>query len=264
MNHEQIAGMAAAGESETPEFKSATGVRREAARTVCAMLNQNGGHVLFGVLPDGKVVRQHVSERTIEQLSAEFATIDPPAFPEIERIRVREALEVTMAISANRGQGRTVMYRGSAYRRVGNTTVEMHAFEHQQMLFERMHSECRWENQSADQLSVDDPDANEIRTTAEEAVRRGRLEDPGTRDPHDLLCGLGLFTDGILWRAAVVLSGNEESIRFDLPQCLLRVAHYDGIDPNRISRQPPVSGQRLLAPQECRTFPPRQPTILTT
>ena len=96
--------MAAAGESETPEFKSATGVRREAARTVCAMLNQNGGHVLFGVLPDGKVVRQHVSERTIEQLSAEFATIDPPAFPEIERIRVREALEVTMAISANRGQ----------------------------------------------------------------------------------------------------------------------------------------------------------------
>ena len=58
MNLEQIAGLAAAGESETLEFKSTTSTRREASRTVCAMLNQNGGQVLFGVLPDGKVVAE--------------------------------------------------------------------------------------------------------------------------------------------------------------------------------------------------------------
>ena len=145
MNLERIAGMAAAGESETLEFKSTTGARREAARTVCAMLNHDGGHVLFGVLPDGKVVGQHVSERTIEQVTAELARIDPPAFPAIERTRVRETLEV-VAISVSRGQAGPFMYRASAYRRVGNTTVEMRADEYRRMLFERMHSERRWEN----------------------------------------------------------------------------------------------------------------------
>ena len=127
--------------------------------------------------------------------------IDPPAFPTVERIPVGNDREV-VAITVNRGQARPFMYRGRAYRRVGNTTVEMRADEYQQMLFERMHSEQRWENLPANGWSVDDLDANEIRTTVEEAVRRGRLEDPGTRDPQDLLRGLGLFRDGILWRAA--------------------------------------------------------------
>ena len=229
MTVERIAGMVAAGESETLEFKRTTGTRREAARTVCAMLNQQGGRVLFGVTPEGQVAGQQVSERTIEEVSSELARIDPPAFPTIERIPVEEGREV-VAVFVSCGQARPFMYRGSAYRRVGNTTVEMRADEYHQMLFERMHSERRWENQPADGWSVDDLDVNEIRFTVEEAVRRGRLEDPGTRDPDDLLRGLGLFRDGILWRAAIALFGNEERIRFAMPQCLLRVARFKGID----------------------------------
>ncbi len=50
MNIEQIAASIAFGESETLGFKAMTGTRREAARTVCAFLNQRGGQVLFGVV----------------------------------------------------------------------------------------------------------------------------------------------------------------------------------------------------------------------
>ena len=185
--------------------------------------------MLFGVTPEGRVTGQDVSERTIEEVSAELARIDPPAFPDIERIPVDGGREV-IAVTVGRGQAAPYMYRGAAYRRVGNTTVEMHADEYRRLLFERMHSERRWENQPADGWSVEDLDANEIRTTVEEAIRRGRLEDPGTRDPRDLLRGLGLFRDGVLWRAAVALFGNEERIRFDMPQCLLRVARFRGTD----------------------------------
>ena len=229
MSVERIAGMVAAGESETLEFKSTTGTRREAAQTVCAMLNQQGGQVLFGVTPGGQTVGQQVGERTIEEIGEELGRIDPPAFPTVERISVADDREI-VAVTVNRGQARPFMYRGTAYRRVGNTTVEMRADEYQRMLFERMHSERRWENRPADGWSVDDLDTNEIRTTVEEAVRRGRLEDPGTRDPRDLLRGLGLLRDGILWRAAVALFGTEERIGFDFPQCLLRVARFKGTD----------------------------------
>lgn len=80
MTLDQIAALIASGESETLEFKATTGTRREAAATVCAMLNQRGGCVLFGVSPDGKAVGQQVSERTLEEVSAEMQRIDPRYF----------------------------------------------------------------------------------------------------------------------------------------------------------------------------------------
>lgn len=62
MTLDQITILVASGESETLEFKQTTGTRREATRTVCAMLNHCGGQVLFGVTPEGKVAGQQVSE----------------------------------------------------------------------------------------------------------------------------------------------------------------------------------------------------------
>ena len=229
MTPEQIAALAATSESETLEFKSTTGTRREAAQIVCAMLNQRGGHVLFGVTPTGDVSGQQVSERTIEKVSAEIQRIDPPAFPAVERIQVAGDREVVV-VRVSQGSTRPYQYRGTAYRRVGNTTLAMSADEYNGMLFERMHSEQRWENQPATGWSVEDLDVAEIRRTITEAVRRGRLDDPGTQEPTELLRGLGLFRDGVLWRAAVVLFGNIERIEFEMPQCLLRVARFRGVD----------------------------------
>ena len=88
MTIDQIAALTASGESETLEFKETTGTRREAAMTICAFLNQGCGQVLFGVTQNGAVVGQQVSERTIEELSAELRHIDPPAFPTVERAPV--------------------------------------------------------------------------------------------------------------------------------------------------------------------------------
>lgn len=77
MTLDEISALVQTGESETLEFKSTTGTRREAVRTICAMLNQDGGQVLFGVTPEGNVVGQQVSERTIEALSNELQLFEP-------------------------------------------------------------------------------------------------------------------------------------------------------------------------------------------
>ena len=108
MNVDQLTTLATSGESETLEFKETTGTRREATMTVCAFLNQSGGRVLFGVTPNGAVVGQQVSERTIEELSAELRQIDPPAFPTIERVAVDGGREV---IVVSTGQPRPAWYR---------------------------------------------------------------------------------------------------------------------------------------------------------
>ena len=229
MTLDQIAALVASGESETVEFKATTGTRREAAATVCAMLNQQGGQVLFGVTPRGDVAGQDVGDRTIEQLSAEIQRIDPPAFPEVKRVPVSTEREV-IAVGVTPGASPPYQYRGVSYRRVGSTTRRMSANEYNRMLFERMHAEQRWENQPATAWTIDDLDTAEIRNTVAEAVRIGRLNEPGSRQPEDLLRGLGLLRDGVLFRAAAVLFGKAERLECDMPQCLLRVARFRGLD----------------------------------
>ena len=229
MTVEQIVALAASGESETLEFKETSGTRREAAMTVCAMLNHLGGRVLFGITPAGEPVGQQVSDKSIEQIGAELQRIDPAVFPEIERVAVADGREI-IVVAVNPGPAKPYRYRGTAYRRVGNTTLTMSADECNRVLFERVHSDQRWENRPATGWTVADLDEAEIWFTVEEAIRRGRLDDPGTRDGAELLRGLGLVRDGVLWRAAVVLFGDARRIEFEMPQCTLRVARFRGTD----------------------------------
>jgi len=93
-----------------------------------------------------------------------------------------------------------------------------------------MHAGARWENQPAQGVRVEDLDLGELRVTIDEAVRRQRLEDPGTRDPGQLLLGLGLVRDGQLLNAAVVLFGKPDRFLPNYPQCLLRMARFRGRD----------------------------------
>ena len=229
MTPEQIATWAASGESETLELKRTTGERREATRTLCAMLNHRGGRVLFGVEPDGRVFGQQVSDHTIEEVAQELRAIDPPAFPTIDRVDIGNGREV-LVVSVATGQNGPYSYRGQAYRRVGNTSPALSRDEYNRMLLERLHGEHRWENEPAHGWTVADLDGAEIVRTLEEAIRRGRADDPGTRDPEEILRGLALVKDGILLRAALVLFGRDERLTTAFPQCLLRVARFAGTD----------------------------------
>ena len=250
MNIKQITALAAQAESETLELKATTGTRREAVRTVCAFLNQGAGKVLFGVTADGTLIGQQIGERTIEELSEEIRRIDPPAFPSIERVPVSDGREV-IVVSVERGASRPYTYRGSAYRRIGNTTLAMSADEYKQTLLERVHPVQRWENQPADGWSLEDLDTKEIRRTVRAAVELGRLDEPPNNEPLDLLRGLGLLLEDELTLAAVVLFGGER-LQYEMPQCLLRVARFRGFDKMHFldNRQFKGNAFKLLADAE--------------
>ena len=252
MTFQQITVLAASGESEALEFKTSTGERRKAAMTVCAFLNHRGGQVLFGVTREGTVAGQHVSDHTIERLSAELRQIDPQAFPTIEKVPMDSGREV---IVVNTGQGalRPYTYRHIPYLRIGNTTVVMSAEEYNRMLFERLHSEQRWENQPVDGWSIDDLDETEILRTVRLAVQGGRLREPlNSNDLADVVRGLGLLHEGVLQRAAAVLFGQTERLEFEMPQCLLRVARFRGTDRSEILTNRQFNGNafRLLSSAE--------------
>ena len=259
MTPEQIDSLVAEGESETLEFKSSTGRRREAAKTMCAMLNARGGYVLFGVTPEGKAVGVQTGDRTVENVAAEIQRIEPPVFPGVERVRINDNREV-IAVRVSPGPVKPYVYRGAAYRRVGNTTLTLSPDEYNRMLFERMHNEQRWENQPAAGWGIEDLDVDEIRAVAAEAVRRGRLTEPGSREPAELLRGMGLYRNGVLWRAAAVLFGAPDRVEFEMPQCKLRVARFQGNRPYGVLGQPAVLRQRLHPARKGGSLPARHPS----
>ena len=228
MTRDEITDLVAQGESETLEFKKTTGERVEAAKTACAMLNHRGGAVLIGVAEDGTVAGQEVGDGTIERLAEELQNIDPPVFPAIDRVPVRDGKTVLM-IRVGRGAMRPYAHKNIPYRRVGNTTRRMTQEEYSQTLLERMHNEERWENQPAVGWSIEDLDLGELRRTVLESIRMNR-GDPGTDDPEALLLGMGLIKDGALLRAAVALFGNNRRVAAEWTQCLVRVARFQGID----------------------------------
>jgi ATP-dependent DNA helicase RecG len=65
--------------------------------------------------------------------------------------------------------------------------------------------------------------------TIEESIRRGRMEDPGTRDPMGLLRGLGLLLQGDqISRAAIALFCKDDHAIPAFPQFNLRLARFKG------------------------------------
>jgi predicted HTH transcriptional regulator len=81
------------------------------------MINHNGGHVIFGIEPDGRFVGQHVTDGTLEDVAQELRGIEPPVLPTIERIVVGEGREV-IVVSVGIGHSQPFTHPGQGYRRV--------------------------------------------------------------------------------------------------------------------------------------------------
>ena len=94
MSLEEIAALTATGESATLEFKKSTAEKDRACRTLCAFANSQGGKLLIGVTPAGKLVGQSVSDQTLEELAREFQNFEPPLFPSLERVNLADDRQV--------------------------------------------------------------------------------------------------------------------------------------------------------------------------
>ncbi len=233
MNLAELRSLVAGGESDRVEFKRSTGQRTDATKTVCAMLNGLGGFVLFGVSDRGEIVGQQVSAHTLEEVIQELRRIEPPAFPDIETVALENGN--TVIVLRVPGGGGPYTYDGRPYMRTPRlrscpTTSIMPREQYERRLLERMHATHRWENRPAEGIGIADLDHAEIVRTIDEAFRRQRMEDPGTRDPRELITGLGLMRDGQLLNAAVVLFCKADRLLPNYPQCLLRMARFRGTD----------------------------------
>jgi ATP-dependent DNA helicase RecG len=228
MKLSQLKKIVTGGESDRVEFKASTGQRTIAAKTVCAMSNGLGGYLFFGVRNDGRIIGQKVADQTLRSITSELQKIEPPVFPEIKTVPTGTDTSVIVLIV--QGGGGPFCFDGRPNMRLGPTTSIMPRIEYEHRIFERMHASQRWENQDVEEgITLNDLDRNTISSTFNSARQLGRIA-ADTEDIEAILRGHGLFHNGRLINAAVVLFGQHERLKVPYPQCSIRLARFRGVD----------------------------------
>jgi Putative DNA-binding domain len=120
LNIQAVRALLIQGESETVEFKKSLAETDTALRTLSAFASQDGGTVLFGVSPNGKVVGLVLGFDSLERLSQAIQSkIEPRIFP---RVIAHELENLTICSVTVRADGRVHSAEGRYYARVGRTT----------------------------------------------------------------------------------------------------------------------------------------------
>jgi ATP-dependent DNA helicase RecG len=214
------------GESETLELKTSTAELRRAGETLCASLNGEGGQVVIGVAPDGKIKGQQVTDSTLRDVAAMLGRFEPAARVEMGRIDIGNGRSVIVLDAPSAREHAPFIFEGKPYRRVGSTTTVMGQDEYGRLLLDRNHSRHRWENQPAVRVSLEDLDHEEILRTRDAAIQQRRISAGTSTDVGDILDRLGLRRGGVITQAAQILYGT----RFlpDYPQGMLKMGRFRG------------------------------------
>src|SRR3954462_13688439 len=144
MTISELEALISGGESPQVEFKLSTGQRSDGAKTACAMLNGNGGRILFGVDDAGRLRGMTVTTRTVDDVVHELRRIEPLPAIYPERVPIGGGCEI-IVVSVPGSPGGPYTYDGRPYARLGSSTMAMPQDRYRQLLLERTHPAARWE-----------------------------------------------------------------------------------------------------------------------
>jgi len=216
----------AQGESQTLEFKKSTNELHRAGKTLCGFLNTDGGQVLIGVTPEGRVVGLQVADITLREIALMLGRFEPPVRIGMDRIDLGDGKTVVVLDAPVARQLVPFVFDGKPYKRVGSATMSMPQEEYARLLLDRNHSRHRWENQPAEGVRLEDLDHEEILRTRATAIEQRRLSAGTSMDVGDILDRLGLRIDGQLTNAAQMLYGTTFLPRY--PQAQLKLGRFRG------------------------------------
>lgn len=228
MNIDQIEQIISQGESEHLEFKKSTTQIKAAFETLCAFLNGTGGIILIGVVDNGQIVGQQVTDKTKQELARELSRIEPKTSPELYYLNTGKDKQI-IVIKTSAGEHKPYAYGGRPFERNQSTTEQMSQHRYEQLIVQRGQLNHNWEDFLAKDFTIDDLDHEEIKRTVEEGVNKHRVSVEALNyTTEQILSNFGLIEHGILTNAAVVLYAKNPSKT--LSQCEIKMARFKGFD----------------------------------
>lgn len=225
MTPEQLEKILKKGETKALDFVENSKAVETIARSVCALLNTDGGRVVVGVESNGQVVgiRDAGSVEMQEIRTFLENAITPKAIWSLSAETTPDGKEL-IVIDVPTGPDKPYLSGGSIYLRRGHLVHPATASDISNLIAKRATAETRWERQPVVGLQIEDLDLPEILKTAQLAESRGRRSFRNNSDAGAILSELSLSNEGQLTNASLVLFGRDPARIY--PQVRVRTTVY--------------------------------------
>lgn len=192
------------GENERVEFCGARTHTKTLARSICGMLNQQGGMIVLGVSDDGIVAGVRDADHDVEELHAFVADhISPISLVSIACHEIGD--RDVVVIDVPQGADKPYSFDREIFVRVGRQTLKAGAEQSTSIVQKSVSQFDRWEFEPLPGFEITDCDASELADAQTEIIDVGRLGGTVPEDSLDFLRRLHLNRSGQLTNAAAVL-----------------------------------------------------------
>jgi ATP-dependent DNA helicase RecG len=192
------------GENERVELHGPRTNVPTLARTVCGMLNQQGGVVIVGVLENGQVVGIDDSKMLVDELHECIATDFSP-LPLVSAASHEVNGKQVIVVDVPPGADKPYSVNRTIFVRVGKQTLKADASQTSSIVQKAASQFDRWECEPLPGFEIVDCDSKELIDARAEIVDAGRLGVNVPIDSLDLLRRLHLSRSGQLTNAAAVM-----------------------------------------------------------
>lgn len=190
-------------ENETVEYKKSTSELREGVASIASILNKHGkGELYFGVKNNGDVCGMQVADTTLRDIGQTIdQSIEPRVHPTVEKLDDGEGNDyIRIAFS---GSEAPYSCKGVFRLRVSDSDVLMSASEVRRMSVKAHYAKHPWDEELND-TPIGSVEVDALKDYIERGQAAGRINFK-YKSVEDALARLGLFVDGHLTNAAVVL-----------------------------------------------------------
>lgn len=217
-------------ETRIVELKKTTGELIAGLKSVCAMLNSDGGYVIFGIAPTSlKILGQMVTDNTRQEIGNEIRKLEPYVNMPVDYVDIPDSggkQLIVLHADRNLYADAPYVYDGKPYYKLESTTARMPQQMYEEMLRQRDFHKFCWDAMTAEDVDIEDLDENRIRTAVTMGVKSGRLNPSAENESTpEVLAKLDLLNNGKPTNAAVVLFAKDTR---NYPELELKMGYFKG------------------------------------
>ena len=194
-------------------------------RTLCALLNSEGGQVYCGVDEGGEAVGIAGDvPKLAESLERRLRDmISPASLFAVEAVDLNG--RTLIVVEVPQGRDRPYVFDGGVFLRRGSSTTAADAEALKAMVRAQAETPLRWERRPSS-MSVQDLDPDEVRTTVRRIESNGRFALSDRADDVAVVRDLSGYANGAFTHAGDVLFSRKPSQRH--PQCRVQFVQFEG------------------------------------
>ncbi len=243
----KVARLLGKGESEVLEMKGARSSIESVARSVCGMLNQQGGVVFWGVSETGEALGLSDAAKHVAQLNDALMTRIFPR-PLLSVAIEREAGEDLVRVDIPAASDKPYSFEREIWVRVGSRTLRASESDAAGLVAAKSIRSERWEREQLPGFGLDACDQRELADARSEIVRVGRFGSEVPAAGEELLRRLYLLRNGQFTNACLVLFAEEP--RAWAPNLGIRIVSFAGDRLGDIANEASIDGPAVRALRE--------------